>query len=109
MLNRVKERFALHELWVLDQSESFPFFAPIFVFTFWIWSLPLLPILIFYSFLVVTFPLLTFLPSIVLGMALAFFVAPWFFRWFFISVGLRFGKNGMASEKRKEIERRLMQ
>jgi hypothetical protein len=106
MRNWVKERFAHHELWALDMAERLPFFAIFFAASLWVWAIPCLPVLIILTFLSIKWPLLnllTALPSI----ALLLLVAPWFFRWYFISVSLMLGKTGMAAEKRKQILGRL--
>jgi hypothetical protein len=44
-----------------------------------------------------------------MAIAFFFFVAPWFFRWYFIAASLMFGKTGMAEAKRKDLEKRLAQ
>ena len=37
------------------------------------------------------------------GFAALIFVAPWFFRWYFIAVGLMFGRTAMADRKEAEL------
>ena len=99
--------FTRHELWALKSAERMPLFALFFAATLWIWSLPFLPLLVFYTVLTVRWPTLIFVPSLVLAMAFFFFVAPWFFRWYFLSVGLMFGRTSMAAKKCHQLERRL--
>ena len=103
----ISNRFTRHELWALKLAQRMPFFALFFAATLWLWSLPFLPLLLFYIVLMVKWPILTFLPSLIFGTALFFFVAPWFFRWNLLSAGLMFGRTNMAAAKRDQLERRL--
>ena len=101
------DRFTRHELWALKQAERIPFFALFFAATLWVWSLPFLPLLALYGVLMVRWPVLTLLPSLIFAMAFFFFVVPWFFRWYFLSAGLMFGRKNMAAAKRHQLERQL--
>jgi hypothetical protein len=101
------DRFTRHELWALKMAERMPFFALFFAATLWIWSLPFLPLLALYGVLMSRLPVLTLLPSLIFGMAFFFFVAPWFFRWYFLSAGLMLGRTNMATTKRDQLERQL--
>jgi hypothetical protein len=103
----VRDRFTKHELWALTLAERWPFFALFFAATLWVWALPLVPVLAFFVLGTLRWPLVTFVPGLVLGMALCFFVAPWFFRWYFVSVGLMFGRTGMARRKSQSLLQRL--
>jgi len=103
----IKDRFTRHELWALKMAERIPLFALFFAATLWIWSLPLLPLLAAYGVLMVRWPFLTLLPSLIFAMALSFFVAPWVIRWYFLSVGLMIGRKNSAATKRHELERQL--
>lgn len=101
------ERFARHELWALKLAERIPFFALFFAATLWIWSLPFLPLLALYGVLMVRWPVLTLLPTLIFAAAFFFFVVPWVFRWYFLSAGLMFGRTNMAATKRHQLERQL--
>lgn len=108
MKNRVKSHFARHELWALNMAERMPFLAIFFAASLWIRAIPCVPVLVAYGFLMLKWPILTSVPSLVLGLAFCFFVAPWFFRWYFLALGLMLGKTGMAATKRKQLEQGLM-
>jgi hypothetical protein len=88
-------------------SVHLPFLALFFAASLWIWSLSILPFLVLLGLLMVQWPVASFVPVIILGIGGCFFVAPWFFRWYSISVGLMFGRAKMASSKRTDIEKRL--
>lgn len=47
--------------------------------------------------------------NMVLGLGFLALVAPWFFRWYFICLGLFFGSTQMAQSKEKELLGRLEQ
>ena len=104
----VKEWFARHELWALGMAERWHVLAMFFAATLWIWIVPFVPLLTIFTLLMNEAPISMALPNLVLGLGLLFFVTPWFFRWYFICVGLMFGKTGMATAKRKQINQRLM-
>jgi cell division protein FtsW (lipid II flippase) len=101
-------RFTLHEAWALRNAEKLPLFS-IFVFgTLWVWFF--IPALFF------GVPLTLLLVSLgPLGNAIYFslgfggmvFLVPWFFRWYFICLGLMFGSGTLARAKEKEISSRL--
>ena len=106
MQNWVKKRFARHELWALDMAERFPSLAIFFASSLWVWALPCVPVFTIVAILSIKWPFLYLLIAFP-SMAVLYFVAPWFFRWYFISVSLRLGKTAMAAEKRKKIKERL--
>lgn len=99
--------FTQHELWALNSAEQLPIIALYFNATLWIWALPVIPFILLYSRLMIEWPIATFIPTLILVMGFFFFVAPWFFSWYFISVGLMFGRTKMAIAKRKRLEKRL--
>jgi hypothetical protein len=88
-------------------SVHLPFLALFFAASLWIWALPIFPFLVLLGLLMVQWPVASFVPVLILVMGFFFFVAPWFFRWYFMSVGLMLGRAKMASSKRTDIEKRL--
>ncbi|CTQ55025.1 hypothetical protein LP7551_03565 [Roseibium album] len=93
---------------MLRNTEKFPILS-LFVFgTLWIWFF--LPALLF------GIPLTLLLENLgIFGKAIQFvlgfggmvFLVPWFFRWYFICLGLMFGGGTLAQAKEKEISSRL--
>jgi hypothetical protein len=55
------------------------------------------------SFLQVAAALLLWLVLGVYAVAFTVLSAPWFFRWYFIAVGLMFGRRAMADQKEAEL------
>jgi hypothetical protein len=100
-------RFTCHELWALRLSEQFPFFSIFLAGTLWLWALPFLPLLALGGVSMVKWPIMASVFTLVLGLMFLFFVAPWFFRWYFISVSLMMGYTNMATKKREQLEHRL--
>ncbi|MEM9716284.1 MAG: hypothetical protein AAF826_07185 [Pseudomonadota bacterium] len=108
MWDKIKIRFTKHEMWALTWAERLPFFALFFATSLWVWMfLPVLLISPALIFLIENWPMLYAVISLFLCLPLLIYMAPWFFRWYFICVGLMFGRGKMASSKRMELVERL--
>ena len=106
----IAEKFLCHEIWALRWSNKLPLFALFYAGTRWIWGL--LPVLLLAPvsiILVDKMPLVFALIGFPIGLAALFFIAPWFFRWYFVAVGLMFGNQRLANRKQLDVETRLQE
>ena len=102
-------RFSRHEARALKAARRAPFFA---IFAPWklllVWLfLPGILIGLLGALLILEGGKIGAGVALFIGMGLVILIAPWFFRWYFICVGLRFGRTGMAQSKENEISERI--
>ncbi|WP_298849804.1 hypothetical protein [uncultured Ruegeria sp.] len=104
----LKLRLARHEAWVLKAARKVPFLS-LFVFgTLWVWFfLPMIPIGILVIILLEHAVVFGAVIASVVGITGLAVIAPWFFRWYLICVGLMFGRCGLALSKENEVSSRL--
>jgi len=106
----IAEKFLRHEIWALRWSNKLPIFALFFTATLWIWGLlPALLLAPAFVVLLEKMPLVFALVGFPIGLAALFFLAPWFFRWYFVAVGLMFGSQRLADRKQLDVEKRLQE
>jgi len=104
----IKLKFTRHEIWALKVARTVPFFAVFAFGTLWLWFfLPMIPIATLSLFLIFNTGVFGAVFNMVLGLGIMAFLAPWFFRWYFICLGLFFGSTQMAQSKEKELLDRL--
>ena len=108
----LKLRFTRHEAWSLNAARQAPLFAmfPVFILILvWVF-VPMIPLgiiilyLLYFSLFSDVFGAI-FL--VAFGLFLFVIVMPWFFRWYFICVGLMIRRTRMAQKKEAEILARL--
>lgn len=107
-------KFTRHEAWAIKSARRVPLLA-LFVFgTLWLWVfLPMIPIGILFVYLLeengtlgaLGAILYMFLSTVaIVGLVVIFL---WLARWYFICVGLMFGRTKMAQAKEQEVSARL--
>ena len=119
MADWIKLNFTRHEIWALAWARKLP---PLAVFLFasllvWFFG-PALVVIAVFALTVAVFPIVFvfikawLLPFAILGALVAnvflLLFIPWYFRWYFITVGLMFGRTNMAKNKMEELQRRLV-
>ncbi|WP_108860978.1 hypothetical protein [Ruegeria sp. Alg231-54] len=108
MAHSLKLRFTRHEAWALKVAKKVPVMGFFTFGTLWVWFfLPMIPIGIFCVWLLENAGVIGAITSTVLGVGGLAIVAPWFFRWYFICVGLIFGRKRMALSKEDQVSSRL--
>ena len=118
MISWIKINFTKHEIWALTWAQRLPLFAAFFAGSLWVWPfIPALVAVAVFILIVAVFPnfpvfmngwpLPFAIVGALVGNAFLLSVAPWSFRWYFISAGLMFGRRKMANKKMEELKRRL--
>ena len=104
----VRLKFTLHEIWVLKAARRVPIFALFAFATLWPWViLPVISISILSVVFIENTGVLGDVLNTVLGVGSLLFIAPWYFRWYFVCVGLMCGGGQMALSKENEVLDRL--
>ncbi|RBW53025.1 hypothetical protein [Ruegeria sp. A3M17] len=108
MAHSLKLRFTRNEAWALKVAKKVPVMGFFTFGTLWVWFfLPMIPVGIFCVWLLENAGVIGAIASTVLGVGGLAIVAPWFFRWYFICVGLIFGRKRMALSKEDQVSSRL--
>ena len=105
----IRIRFACHEAYALKAARTVPILALFAFGTLWVWSLPIVLVCILYMFFM-NAGVWGAIVNMALGIGgLVFLVRifPWFFRWYFMCLGLMFGRTRMACSKEDEVLDRL--
>ena len=99
--------FLRHEAWAIKIAMRVPFFAIFIHATLWLWVLLLMPALLLATYAMVYGGILGVLIASVFALALLAVAAKWLFRWYFVCVGLMFGRQSMAQSKAADIAQSL--
>ncbi|MGJ8594697.1 hypothetical protein [Sulfitobacter sp.] len=103
---RIALAFTRHEAWAIRTAMRFPFFAIFIHATLWGWVLLITPALVVgaYAQRLGIVGLLLIVP---LGLGILALIFPWSLRWYFVCVGLMFGRPRMAQVKAAAVAQSL--
>ncbi|WP_208988478.1 hypothetical protein [Pseudovibrio sp. Ad5] len=74
----------------------------------WAWIFPpLLSFGVLIGYLVQNYAALGSVINLIIGLPVLILLAYWVFRWYFICLGLMFGRRNMAEKKRAEVSARI--
>ncbi|WP_208989361.1 hypothetical protein [Pseudovibrio sp. POLY-S9] len=74
----------------------------------WAWIFPpLLSFGVLIGYLVQNYSVLGSVINLIIGLPVLILLAYWVFRWYFICLGLMFGRRNMAEKKRAEVSARI--
>ena len=108
LMHSLKLSFTRHEVWALKASRKVPIFSLFAFGTLWVWCLiPMIPIGMLSIFLMEKTGIFGAIVNMVLGIGGLAFIAPWFFRWYFVCASLMFGRTKTAQAKEDNISARL--
>lgn len=100
--------FTRHENWAIKAALRYPLFSIFAAATLWVWFfVPGLVIGIFYIGLLKSAILAGSLFGFIVGPIFLMLFAPWLFQWYFICIGLMFGKPRAAHNKALKVSERL--
>ncbi len=116
LLRRLWKRFLRHELWAIQTARRIGILSIFIHATLWIWAfLPTIVAVILIALAYESAPqfwdafhipgvrIVVSILGLIVGTTAMIVIAPWYFGWYFICVGLMFGKGKMAAAKQERV------
>ncbi|KZL29206.1 hypothetical protein PsAD37_00288 [Pseudovibrio sp. Ad37] len=108
LIQWIRLKFAQHELWAINFALLRPQLSLFGAASLWAWIFPpLLSFGVLIGYLMQNYAVLGSVINLIIGLPALILLAYWVFRWYFICLGLMFGRRNLAEKKRAEISARI--
>ncbi|KZK80946.1 hypothetical protein PsW64_02627 [Pseudovibrio sp. W64] len=108
LIHWIRLKFAQHELWAINFALLRPQLSLFGAASLWAWIFPpLLSFGVLIGYLMQNYAVLGSVINLIIGLPALILLAYWVFRWYFICLGLMFGRRNMAEKKRAEVSARI--